>query len=164
MEWNPSQGGTVGVMGTVTDVNGNTAARALIPAVTLVGATGATAGATAGAPVVVAGSPPADRWFYAGVTGGIINTTPVALKATGGAGVINYLSALQLYNSAAVASEVEVRSAATVIWRGYLAATTGSVQAVFNPPLQSAANEALNIALVTTATATRVSAQGYTGR
>ncbi len=98
-----------------------------------------------------------------GATGGIINTTPVAIAAAGGAGVRNYLAAIQYMNSAATASEIEIRDGSTVIWRGYVPASmTVAASFTFPVPLRGTANTALNVALLTTATATRVSAQGYT--
>jgi hypothetical protein len=106
---------------------------------------------------------PASQWNYAGATGGIVNTTAVALKAASGAGVRNYLTGVQYFNSAAVASEIEIRDGSTVIWRGFVPASmTVPVQINFTVPLRGTANTALNVALATTATATRVSAQGYT--
>lgn len=106
---------------------------------------------------------PAARYNFAGVTGGIVNTTPVAIAAAGGAGVRNYVAAVQYFNSAAVASEIVISDGATVIWRGYAPASmTAPVQVVFPVPLRGTANTAMNVTLLTTATATRVSAQGYT--
>lgn len=110
-------------------------------------------------PFVVPGS----RWNYAGATGGIVNTTAVPLSAAAGAGVRNYVAAVQYFNSAAVASEIEIRDGSTVIFRGFVPASmTVPVQIVFPVPLRGTANTAMNVALGTTATATRVSAQGYT--
>lgn len=106
----------------------------------------------------------ATPWVYAGVTGGIVATTPNALKAAAGAGLRNYLTGIQFKNTSAVASEIEVRDGATVIWRGHASASmTVSDGWTFVPPLRSTANTALNVAMVTTATATIVSAQGYVG-
>jgi hypothetical protein len=105
---------------------------------------------------------PASRWNYAGATGGIVNTTPVAVAAAGGAGVRNYVAAIQYMNSAATASEIEIRDGSTVIWRGYVPASmTVAANVIFPVPLRGTANTAINVALLTTATATRVSAQGY---
>lgn len=105
---------------------------------------------------------PASRWQFAGATGGITNTTAVAIAAAGGAGVRNYVTAIQYFNSAAVASEIEIRDGVTAIWRGYAPASmTQPVSITFNSPLRGTANTAVNVAVLTTATATRVSAQGY---
>lgn len=129
--------------------------------VTSVSASG-TAQGTAANPTVVASSAPADRWFYAGITGGITDTADVVVKAAGGASVRNYLTRLQYANaSAAVSSEIVVKDGSTVIWRGW-AQQAGLAQGIaFDPPLQSTANTALNVAMITTGTATRVSAQGF---
>ena len=105
----------------------------------------------------------ASRWNYAGATGGITNTTAVALNAAAGAGLRNYVVGIQYFNSAAVASEIEIRDGSTVIWRGFVPASmTAPVNITFQVPLRGSANTAINVALATTATATRVSAQGYT--
>lgn len=106
---------------------------------------------------------PASRWQYAGATGGITNTTAVALNAAAGAGLRNYVVACQFFNSAAVASEIEIRDNVTVIWRGYVAASMVTPELVIFPlPLRGTANTAMNVAMGTTATATRVSCQGFT--
>lgn len=106
---------------------------------------------------------PASRWQYAGATGGIVNTTAVALNAAAGAGIRNYVAACQFFNSAAVASEIEIRDGVTVIWRGYVAASMVTPELVSFPlPLRGTANTAINVAMGTTATATRVSCQGFT--
>lgn len=105
---------------------------------------------------------PASRWQFAGATGGIVNTTAVALNAAVTTDH-NYVTGLQYLNTAAVASEIEIRDGAAVIWRGYVPASmTAPVSVVFNTPLRGTINTAVNVALLTTATATRVSAQGYT--
>lgn len=105
-----------------------------------------------------------NAWAYAALTGGIIDTTAVTIKAAAGAGVKNYLSGLQIQNSAAVPSEVIIRmgAAGTVVWRGYVAGP-GTLDADFPVPLASAANQLIEVAVVTTGTATRVNAQGYVG-
>lgn len=105
---------------------------------------------------------PASPWYYAGATGGITDTTAVALVAAAGAGIRNFLTHLQYTNTAAVASEIVVKNGTTIIWRGYAPASmTVPVDIEFDPPLQSSANAALNVAMITTATATIVSAQGF---
>lgn len=104
----------------------------------------------------------ASRWQFAGVTGGITDTSDVAIAAAAGASLRNYLTAIQFANTG-IASEIVVKDGATVIWRGYALATTGDQQSVTFPvPLKGTANTALNVAMITTASATRVSAQGYT--
>jgi hypothetical protein len=101
---------------------------------------------------------------FAGASGGIVNTSDVAIAAAAGAGIRNYLTSLQFKNTAAVASEIVIKDGATVIWRGHVGASMTIMDGwTFNPPLKGTANTALNVALLTTATATIVSAQGYTG-
>lgn len=103
-------------------------------------------------------------WQFAGATGGIINTSDVALKAAAGASVRNYLDSVQFKNTAATASEIVIKDGSTIIWRGHVGASMTAMETInFVPPLKSTANTALNVALLTTATATIVSAQGHTG-
>lgn len=105
---------------------------------------------------------PASPWYYAGATGGITNTTAVDLTPAAVAGQRYFLSNLQYANSA-TASEIVIQDSTgpTVIWRGY--APTGGQEfwIEFDPPLQSVANSKLQVVMVTTASATRVSAQGF---
>lgn len=106
----------------------------------------------------------ASRWSYAGVSGGITTTSDVTLIAAGGTSVRNYLSALQYINTSAVASEIVVKEGSTVLWRGYApAAMTQAEKIMFEVPLRAAPNTPLTVALLTTATATIVSAQGFRG-
>lgn len=104
---------------------------------------------------------PASRYNFAGATGGIVNTTAVPIVAAA-AGLRNYVAAIQYFNSAATASEIEIRDGVTVIFRGYVPASmTAPANVVFPVPLRGSVNTAINVAMGTTATATRVSAQGY---
>lgn len=63
-----------------------------------------------------------------------------------------------------MASEIVVKDGSTVIWRGDAPALmTSPAGVLFAVPLEGTANTALNVAMITTATTTRVSAQGFTG-
>lgn len=105
---------------------------------------------------------PENEWQYAAASGGITNTTDVALVAAQGAGIKNYLTGLSVANANATASEIVIKNgASTVIWRMYLAANAPIQSIEFVTPLQSSANTALNVACITTGTQTYVSAQGY---
>ena len=94
-------------------------------------------------------------------SGGIVNTTDNVLVAAAGAGIKNYLTCLSIANASATATEVVVKDGSTVIWRGYVAANLTLKDIPFPTPLQSTANTALNVACITTATQTYISAQGY---
>ena len=105
---------------------------------------------------------PENEWVYAAASGGITNTTDVALVAAQGAGIKNYLTGLSVANANATASEIVIKDgASTVIWRMYLAANAPIQSIRFVTPLQSSANTALNVACITTGTQTYISAQGY---
>lgn len=102
-------------------------------------------------------------WQVASATGGLVDTSDVAIKAAE-AGKSHYLCALQLVNyDATVATEVVVKDGTTVIWRGYCGAV-GVAPAVINfpVPLKATENTALNIAAITTSAQVVYSAQGYT--
>jgi len=106
---------------------------------------------------------PASPWYYAGATGGITNTTAVVITPAAVAGQRYFLSNLQFANTSITASEIVIRNTtgSVVLWRGYASATIGTQNWVeFDPPLQSLANDTLEVVMVTTGTATRVSAQG----
>ena len=104
---------------------------------------------------------PENEWQYAAASGGITNTTDVALVAAQGAGIKNYLTGLSVANASATATEVVVKDGSTVIWRSYVAANLPLKDIPFPTPLQSTANAALNVACITTGTQTYISAQGY---
>lgn len=130
---------------------------------------GAAALGTSSAPIATqsisgGGVSNASAWNYAAAAGGIVDTTAVTIKAAAGAGVKNYLVGMQIQNSSAVPSEISVRLGAggTVAWRGYVAGP-GVLDVDFAVPIASAANQLIEVVMGTTATATRVNAQGYTG-
>jgi hypothetical protein len=105
---------------------------------------------------------PENEWQYAAASGGITNTTDVALVAAQGANIKNYLTGLSVANANATASEIVIKDgASTVIWRMYLAANAPIQSIKFVTPLQSSANTALNVACITTGTQTYINAQGY---
>ena len=105
---------------------------------------------------------PENEWQYAAQSGGITNTSDVALVAAQGTGIKNYLTGLSVANANATASEIVIKDgASTVIWRMYLAANAPIKNIKFVTPLQSTANTALNVACITTGTQTYISAQGY---
>lgn len=92
-------------------------------------------------------------WVYTPPAGGYTNSTSdVAIKAAAGAGIRNYITSMQIGAGVALAtaSELVIKSASTIIWRMSLpAAVIAPINIIFDPPLVSAANEALNIAAVT---------------
>ena len=105
---------------------------------------------------------PENEWQYAAQSGGITNTSDVALVAAQGTGIKNYLTGLSVANANATASEIVIKDgASTVIWRMYLAANAPIKNIKFVTPLQSTANTALNVACITTGTQTYINAQGY---
>ena len=117
---------------------------------------------TDGRQVIRLNSIPENEWVYAAASGGIANTTDVALVAAQGAGIKNYLTGLSVANANATASEIVIKDgASTVIWRMYLAANAPIQSIKFVTPLQSSANTALNVACITTGTQTYINAQGY---
>lgn len=105
---------------------------------------------------------PGSTWQYAGPTGGITDTADDAIQAAGAAGVRHYLTALTVVNShATVGTEVVIKDGSTVIHRGYAAAAGGGYTLTFPTPLRGTAATALNVACITTGSATVVSASGF---
>jgi hypothetical protein len=106
---------------------------------------------------------PSADWSFA-VAAPITGTADTALKAAAGAGIRNYLVAIQVKNTNATATEIVIKDGGTVIWRGHVGANMLNADPiVFPKPLKSSANAALNFAAITTAASVYVSAQGYTG-
>lgn len=97
----------------------------------------------------------------------LATTTSTALKAAGGASIRNFVTGLQIYNtSATVSTTVSILDGATVIWTGFLPATTAALpvvplHVVFPTPLRGSAATAMNIQLGTTAASVYYNAEGY---
>jgi hypothetical protein len=103
------------------------------------------------------------EWSYAAASGGITNTTDVALAAAAGTGLRRYITSMQLKNINATATEVVLKDGSTVIWRGHVSASMGATEEIiFKSPLKTTANAALNFACITTGAQVYVNAQGYT--
>jgi hypothetical protein len=108
---------------------------------------------------------PDTPWQYAGATGGVTTTADTPVAGAAGTNIRNYLCSLQIKNTSAVASEIVVKDGSTIIWRGHVGASMTFMETITFPTcLKGSANTAMNVALITTATATVVSAQGYTAR
>lgn len=129
-----------------------------------VGAIGGGGGQSAGGAV--------DSWTYAAASGGITDTSDVTLAAAPGAGMVNYLTDLQLANSdATVGTEVVIKDGSTVLWRTFLPAgrpmaLTGTmpVSFHFSRPLRASTNTALTAAAITTSAEVYINAQGFVGQ
>lgn len=103
------------------------------------------------------------------------STTPLAVatstqvKAAAGASIRNFVSAAQFYNnSATVSTTVSILDGATVLWTGFLPATTAALPVVavevnFPTPLRGTAATAMNIQLGTTLSSVYYNVQGFTG-
>lgn len=97
----------------------------------------------------------------------LATTTSTALKAAGAASIRNYVTGCQIYNtSATISTTVALLDGATVIWTGFLPATTAALalvpnQVQFITPLRGTAATAMNIQLGTTAAAVYYNCQGY---
>lgn len=101
----------------------------------------------------------ASPFTYSGIAGGIVDTTAVVI-APAVTNQRNFLSCLQ-YANTGTASEIVILDGATIIWRGF--ASTGGVEVYinFDVPLASSRGNTLSVQLLVTASATRVSAQGF---
>jgi hypothetical protein len=110
-----------------------------------VGETGHLVGAAGGGSGLPKGLP--DQllpWSYVAASGGITNTTPVSLVAAPGIGKANFVTAVQLLNSSATATEVVITSGSTVLWRVRVGASMiQPVSIAFVQPLIGGNNEAL---------------------
>lgn len=106
---------------------------------------------------------PESDWTYPAAAGGITNTTDVAVKAAAAAGIRNYVTAVQVRNNSAVATEFVIKDgASTVLWRCQLPANmTGDLVVQFPNPLRGTAAAAVNVACLTTGAAVYANLQGY---
>lgn len=111
----------------------------------------------------------ATNWSYAPPVGGITNSTAaVTVKAAAGAGIRNYITAIQISNDALTnATEVAVRdgTGGTVIWRAKVSTAGPGVSNIYFPnPLRGTANTLLEIVTLTASGAgsVYVDLQGFT--
>lgn len=102
------------------------------------------------------------EWSSVAAAGGVINTTDVVLAPAAGAGLRRYICSLQLSNNSAVATEIVLKDGAAIIWRGHLPANAPMSEIIFENPLKTTANTALNFACIATGAAIYVNAQGFT--
>lgn len=123
---------------------------------------------TSGRQVVRPYSVPELEWQASSGETALATTTVTALKTAGATGVRNYITGIQLYNNSATVSTLAsiLDGASTVIWTGYLPATTAALPVVplnitFPTPLKGTAATAINIRLGTTASSVFYNAQGY---
>lgn len=106
-------------------------------------------------------------WSYPAAAGGISNTTTaVTMVGAAGAGIRNYLTAIQVSAGAlGAASEIAVRDGAggTVIWRGFLSTAGGNQSVNLSSPIKSTANTLLEVVTLTATItgAVYINAQGY---
>lgn len=116
-----------------------------------------------GKQVILPHALPGASWQYAGPTGGITDTADDVVQNAGAAGVRHYVTSLTVVNShATVGTEVVLKDgASTVIHRAYAAAGGGGYTVTFPTPLRGTAATALNVACITTGSATNVSASGF---
>lgn len=102
-------------------------------------------------------------WRYASLSGGIVDTTAVTI-APAVVGMRNYIDSLQVFNSGAAGTEVIIRdgSLGPVLWRGYVGATTASLQVDFKHPIKGSINTLLEVVLSSgTTVAVRINVQGH---
>jgi len=102
------------------------------------------------------------EWSFSSPGGGILLTEDVVLAAAAGAGLRRYLTSMQLSNTSSDETEVIVKSGSTMIWRAHLTPNLPIVSIVFQNPLRTAANVALNFQSLVEFSGVYINAQGYT--
>lgn len=106
-------------------------------------------------------------WAYPAAAGGISNTTTaVTMVGAAGAGIRNYMTAIQLSApTLGAATELAVRDGAggTVLWRGYMSTAGGNQSVNLSSPIKGTANTLLEVVTLTATVtgAIYVNAQGY---
>lgn len=108
-------------------------------------------------PVTPAAAP--NAWASSGAA--LTTTADRVLVGAQGGSLRGYLSALQLVNAGATATEVVVKDGAAVIWRLWLPGNGQPVDVEFVQPLRSSPNAALAFACVTAGAAVYANAQGF---
>lgn len=105
---------------------------------------------------------PTRWWNYAAASGGLVNTTPVTMRAAN-ASFSNHLTSFTARNThTSVDTELIVKTGSSVAWREKLKA--GSAPAKFDGLIRSAVNEAITAECGTTGAEVYINAQGCFGR
>jgi len=135
-------------------------ARTSNPAAVASGARARAIGTAIGAQLVQPYALPEASWSAVGT---LTTTADLAVRAAGGAGLRNYLAAIQVQNTNATATMVVVKDGATEIFRVNCPANMALPAVIPLPvPLRGSINTALNVAALTTGASVVVNAQGYT--
>lgn len=93
----------------------------------------------------------------------ITDTSSTSVKASAGAGVRNYITALSISNmDASVATRVDILDGSTVIWQCPAGVNGGGCTVNFPTPLRGTAATAVNAQAATTSAEVRVCVSGYT--
>ena len=102
--------------------------------------------------------------FISAVTAKIEVDTVIALFASAGGSLRNYVTSLLVTNSdATVGTLVEIRDGTTtVLWRGYAAPAGGGFACTFPVPLKGTAATAINVYCMTASAEVYISGAGYT--
>lgn len=136
------------------------ASNANIAAMSATGDNVAWLGTMIGAGVVKPYSIPEADWQYAAT---LTTNTSTAMQAAGGAGIKKYCTGFTYQGTNATATVLNILRGSTVIHSVSAPASMADpVSILFPTPLQTAANEALNVQCVTTGANVLVNAQGYT--
>ena len=113
-----------------------------------------------GALIVRPYSLPEADWSFVGT---IVTNADTAVRAAGGIGIKQYVTAVQLQNTNAVATLFHIKDGTTIKHTVSLPASMAApVDIEFPTPLQTTANAALNIACATTGANVLANLQGYT--
>jgi len=99
---------------------------------------------------------------WQGVPITLTTTTSTAVKAAGAAGIRNYITDIDIANTSATGTRVDLLDGATVIRSFWVPATT-TISRSFSMPLKGTAATAVNFQLGTAVTDVRCSANGYLG-
>ena len=100
-------------------------------------------------------------WKYATPIASPISTTGAVVLKAATALVTNYVSSLSLMNTSATGTVATIKDGSTVVWTGYLGATTGQVIVRFDPPLKGTVSTDTNFVLNTSGANVYMSAQGF---
>lgn len=102
-----------------------------------------------------------NSWYYASPIASPITDTAAHALVAGVSGKVQYVSGFSASNTSATGSIVTIKDGTTVMYSGYLAATSGQLAVQFNPPLKASASASVNFVINSTGTSTHVSAQGF---
>ncbi len=102
-----------------------------------------------------------NSFYYATPLAVPVSTTVAVVLKAAVLATTNYVSGVSISNTSATGTVASIKDGSTVMWSGYIPATTGQVIVRFDPPLKGTASTSTNFVVESGGANIYVSAQGF---